>query len=155
VNSTALGAAATPTYQFYSGCPGVDGNLYTPLNAEASNSAYKINGTELTYRIFCKANFAASGSGSNPGVTDLQVLFHTATLDDCIIQCASYNYALSVLGSPSWNQLCSGVGYASPQSNPFNIIACFLKSGLRNNATNVTVGGGEQDSAVLQWPGES
>jgi hypothetical protein len=111
------------------------------MNAEASNSTYQTNSTVLTYKIFCNTNFAD----------------YIPTLNDCITECASYNYALSTVEAPPWQLLCSGVGYASAEASSSDMVSCFLKSGLTNSATNLILPGaiGEVDSAVLQWPGVS
>jgi hypothetical protein len=156
-SSTSSSAAAVPTSQFYSGCPAVNGDTNTPMNAEASNSTYQINGTVLTYKIFCNTNFADYRANINPGVRDMQILYNIPTLNDCITECASYNYALSTVEAPPWQLLCSGVGYASAEASSSDMVSCYLKSGLTNSATNLILPGsvGEVDSAVLQWPGVS
>jgi hypothetical protein len=127
------------------------------MNAEASNSTYQINGTVLSYRIFCNTNFADYRANINPGVRDMQILYNIPTLNDCITECASYNYALSTVEAPPWQLLCSGVGYASAEGSSSDTVSCYLKSGLTNSATNLILPGtvGEVDSAVLQWPGVS
>jgi hypothetical protein len=122
--------------------------IYIPVNGAAANASYQINGTALTYQIYCSYNFAATGN--NPNITDIQILYRVATLDDCITLCASYNYALSSIGSPEWSQLCSGVTYTDPEATSSISVRCYLKSGVRNDAVNVGILG-EADSAVLQW----
>jgi len=146
---------STPTSEFYAECPSSNGKSFTPIDAETSNS-YQINSTNLVYRIFCGANFADYRSGWNPDVSDLQTIYSVPTLDNCITICASYNFALSTSGNlnPPWQLLCSGVTYRDSNGTSSDPVGCFLKSGLRNNATNVLA---QQmcDSAVLQWAGES
>jgi hypothetical protein len=122
--------------------------IYTPVNGAAANATYQINGTVLTYHIYCSTDFSANVE--NPNITDIQILYRVATLDDCITLCASYNYALSSIGNPEWSQLCSGVAYTEPEATWSASVRCYLKSGVRKDAVNLTVPG-EVDSAVLQW----
>jgi hypothetical protein len=152
ISTSSSSATPVPTSQFYSGCPAVNGDTNTPLNAEASNSTYQINGTVLTYKIFCNTNFADYRANINPDVRDMQILYNIPTLNDCITACASYNYALSTIEAPPWQLLCSGVTYASAEASSTNMVSCYLKSGLTNSATNLVLPGaiGEVDSAVLQ-----
>jgi len=152
--SKSSSATATPTSEAYTGCPATNGSTYTPLNAAAFNDPYQINGTNLEFEILCNTNFAGGGSTFNLGIVDVQILYQTPTLDACITQCASYNYALSSIGSPPWNLLCSGVVYSIPQSTTEEV-SCFLKTGVRNDATDVPTGEKEIVTAVLQWQGES
>jgi hypothetical protein len=79
--------------------------IYTPVNGTAANATYQINGTVLTYHIYCSTDFSATVE--NPNITDIQILYRVATLDDCITLCASYNYALSSTGATP-----SGVSFA-------------------------------------------
>jgi hypothetical protein len=144
-----------PTSEFYAECPSGSGKSFTPIDTETSNS-YQINGTILVYRIFCGANLADYRSGWNRDVSDLQMIYSVTTLDNCITMCASYNFALSTSGNsnPPWQLLCSGVTYMDSNGTSSDPVRCVLKSGLRNNATNV-LAQPICHSAILQWAGES
>ncbi len=132
--------------QYYSGCNLTDMSIYTPLNG---NSPYAVNGTVLSYLIYCNKNFASGGSNIGianiPGVANVRGL---TTLDECITVCAEYNTRLSATRNVTWGELCSGVVYYV-HTTPTSI--CWLQNGTTAGATDAG-GPNEVVSAVLQWP---
>jgi len=145
--STASSTLSAATAGFSSGCNATDGKIYTPLDTSASNAPFSINGTTLTYKIYCYTNFASKTSGHNPNISEILQQEDIASLDDCITLCAAYNKALA---NPTPDALCSVPVYTGPA----NATYCYLQSGNAEGAITVLFGPDQEvDSAVLQFPG--
>lgn len=147
-------SSATPSFtSLNSGCKANDQTDFTPGNPTDPGASYVLNGTALTYKIYCFTNYADKGSGWNVGVSKLTTLQNITSLQDCITSCAAYNAVLASDGfTPDWDQLCSGVVYY-PGSGA-NLANCDWNTCVNDTAplTNVYFGTNQEvDSAVLQW----
>ena len=82
---------------------------------------WQIPNTSLSFEIFCTTNFLQWGQ-----VLDLQVIENISSLNDCLDQCALYNFRTSAINFPARG--CTGIAW---NRGPYDL--CWLKG-------NVTLG---------------
>ena len=129
-------------------CPAANGSTYTatnkPLPTIDPQWNYQIPETSLSFEILCYTNFAE-------GPEILQILTNISSLNECLDECALYNFRMYPHLFPESG--CTGIAFGTEavrqQGGQKPLQLCWLKSGVTLTTQNETAESPGYDGAVL------
>ena len=118
----------TPTTLPSPTCPAANGSTYVatnkPLQTIGPGGPWQISDTSLSFKIFCETNFLQEGP-----ILDLQIIENIPSLNDCLDQCALYNFRARNQNFPALG--CTGAAW---DRDPYDL--CWLKSNVTLESPN-------------------
>lgn len=134
----------TPTTLPSPSCPAANGSTYVatykPQETPDPLGKWEISSSSLSFEIFCNTNFCQKGT-----VLDIQMIENITSLNDCLDQCAFYNFRVPKYNFPALG--CTGTAWIWTE------LICWLKRNVILGSSNCLMNGTLQlpdaDGAVL------
>ena len=145
ITVTQSGAVSTitPTTSAHASpsCPAANGSTYIASNKPTPVDPSQVTQTSFPFEILCNKNTAEGGN-----IVDMQLITNVSSLNDCLDQCALFNFRSKQAHFPA--DACTGVSWGRG-TDLDRYHTCWLKSNVTLASPNNTETYPGYDGAVL------